>query len=113
MPKVPGHRQDLGVVGAALDDHVDLDGIEADLLRHLDALEHIGHRKIDIVHAPEGGVVQAIQAHGHALQASVFKGLRFFSQQRGVGGQRYVQRLSGRRLQLSQHFNQHFKVFTQ
>ena len=94
MAKVARHRNDFLVIGAALDDHVDLDRREADFLRRLNAPQYLGHRKVDIVHAPKSGVVQPVQAHGHALQAGVFQALRFFGEQRTVGGQRDVQRLA-------------------
>jgi hypothetical protein len=43
--EVPRHRQDLVVVGAALDHHVDLDRPQARGLRGVDAGQHLAHRK--------------------------------------------------------------------
>ena len=71
MPRaleVARHRQDFVLVGAALDDHVDLDRPQPRLARRIDAFEHIGDRKIHVVHAPEHRVVQAVQADRDALQ---------------------------------------------
>ena len=34
-------------------------------------LQHVGDRKVDVVHAPEHRVVQPVQAHRHALQPGV------------------------------------------
>jgi hypothetical protein len=42
----------------------------------LDARQHIGHRKIHIVHAAKHRVVQAIQAHGDAVQARILQSAR-------------------------------------
>ena len=51
--EVARHRQDLCVVGAALDDHVDLDRAEAGALGGVDAAQHVGDREVGVVHAPE------------------------------------------------------------
>src|SRR5688572_22446962 len=48
-----GHGQDIAVVGAALDHHVDLDRAQAFGRRGLDALDHLGDRVIRVVHRPE------------------------------------------------------------
>ena len=91
--EVPRHGQDLGVVGAALDDHVDLDRPEPGGAGGLDAGEHVGHREIDVVHAAEHRVVQAVEAHGHALQPGGLERGGLAHQQRAVGGERQVERL--------------------
>ena len=110
---MPGQWNDLTVVGAALDNHVDLDRRQADLVRDFDTLEHVKDRKINIVHAAKNVVVQGVKADRDTLQPGVFQHLRFFDQQRAVGGQGDVERPAGRCLQPGQHANQHFKVFAQ
>ena len=107
------HGQNFGVVGAALDDHVDLDGCQAHALRFFNALEHIGHRKVHVIHAPEHCVIEPVQADSDALQAGVFQTLGFFGQQRCVGCQRDVQGLTAGCLDFGQHPDQHFKVLAQ
>jgi hypothetical protein len=79
---VARQRHDLLVVGAALDHHVDLDRRQAHGMRGLDAGQHVGHREVDVVHAPEDGVVQRIQAHGHPLQPGVLQRLCLARQHR-------------------------------
>jgi hypothetical protein len=54
------------VVGAALDHHVELDRRQARGQRGVDAGQHVGDRKADVVHALEDGVVQRVQADGRA-----------------------------------------------
>jgi hypothetical protein len=70
--------------------------------RGVDALQHVGHRKVHVVHAPEDGVVQRVQADRDALQARVAQRLGLARQQRAVGGERDVQRLAVRRAQRGQ-----------
>eukprot|EP01038_Epipyxis_sp_PR26KG_P008326 gene8326-11267_t len=106
IAEVPGHRQDFLVVGAALHDHVHLDRPQPGLLRRLDAVEHVGHGEVHVVHAPEDGVVDAIEAHGDTLQAGVPKRLRFLAQKRPIGGEGQVQRQAIGRAQLAEHRNQ-------
>jgi hypothetical protein len=86
--KVLRHRDDLGVVDAALDDHIDLDRREAGRLGGVDALEHAGNRETDVVHAAEDRIVERIEAHGDALQAGGLECLRALRQQGAVGRQR-------------------------
>ena len=111
--KVPRHGQDLAVVGAALDHHVDLDGRQAGVLRGLDAGQHVGHREIDVVHATEHGVVQAVQADGHAVQPGFAQRARLARQQRGVGGERDVRLVTGRRAQRRQLPDQRLDALAQ
>ena len=59
--EVTRHRHDLAVVGAALDDHVDLDRSEAGSLRRVDAAQHGGDREVGVVHAPKDGVVERVE----------------------------------------------------
>ena len=111
--EMPGHRQDLVLIGAALDHHVDLDVFQPHGLRRLDAGQHIGDREIDVVHAPEHGVVQAVQADGDAVQPGVLQCLGLARQQRAIGGQRQVQRLAVRRAQRRQLGHQCLHLLTQ
>src|SRR4051812_36878673 len=64
-----GHLQDAVVIHAALHHHVDLDRLQAGRRRGLDALDHLRHRKVGIVHGAEGGVIQRVETHRDALQA--------------------------------------------
>ena len=91
LAEVARHRHDLAVVGAALDDHVDLDRPQTHPRGRLDAFEHVGHREVDVVHLAESGVVERVEAHGHALQAGVLERLRLAREQRAVGRQRQVE----------------------
>jgi hypothetical protein len=111
--EVARHRQDFVVVGAALDDHVDLDRAQARRLRRFNACQHIGHRKVHIVHAAKHRVVQPVQADRHALQACSLQGLRLARQQRAIGGEGDVQRRAVHRAQGGQLPDQHFDVFAQ
>jgi len=88
--EMPGHVDHLVVVGAALHDHVDLDGPEPRGRGRLDALEHLRHRKVDVVHAAERGLVERVEAHGHAVEARGLQRLRVRLQRRAVGGEREV-----------------------
>ena len=76
--------ENLVVVGATLDDHVDLDERPTAGVVSMPASTS-SHRKIHIVHAPEHGVVQAIQAHGHGPDR-VFEGMRPARRQQGAVG---------------------------
>ncbi len=60
-------------------------------VRGLDARQHIGHREVHIVHAAEDGVVQAVQAHGHAVRGPRLRVTGPCGQQGAVGGEREVQ----------------------
>ena len=68
-PEVPRHRQNFMRVGAAFDDHIDLDRAQPGSVRCLYALQHVGHRKVHIVHASKHRIVKSVQADCHALQA--------------------------------------------
>ena len=59
---------DRVLVDAALDHHVDLDRREARGGRGVDALEHLRHREVDVVHRAERRVVERVEAHGDALR---------------------------------------------
>ena len=73
----------------SLDDDVDLDG-QAGGRRRIDAIEHAGHRKVDVVHRAEDLVVERIEADRHARQAGGGERLRLPRQERAVGRQRQV-----------------------
>jgi hypothetical protein len=81
--------------------------------RGVDAVQHVGHREVDVVHAPEDGVVQRVQADRDALQAGVAQRLRLARQQRAVGGERDVQRLAVGRAQAASMGDQGFQVLAQ
>ncbi len=87
-------RDDVVVVQAALDHHIDLDRAEADLLGHVDRVQHLGHREVDVVHRAERLIVQRIQRDRDPLQACVIQGLGLDGQGGPVRGQRDVQRLA-------------------
>ena len=119
--EMPRHGQDFMVVGAAFDDHVDLQAT-AGFSRHmaqargnrgLYALEHVIDREINVVHAAKHGVVQAVQADRHPLQAGVLEGLCLACQQGAVGGECDVQRRAIGRSQSRQLRDQHFNVLAQ
>ena len=59
---------DVLVVDAALDDHVDLHRRQAGGRGVVDSLEHLGDREADVVHRPEGRVVEGVEADGDALR---------------------------------------------
>ena len=111
--KVARHGQNFVVVGAALDHHVHLDVRQPCGVRGLDARQHVGHRKVHIVHAAKHRIVQSVQAHGHAVQPGFFERARLARQQRAVGGEGEVRRLAIHRAQLCQLGNQLFDVLAQ
>ena len=111
--EMPRHRQDLVVVRATFDDHVDLDVLEADLAGGLDAGEHLGDRKVHVVHAAEDRVVQTIQTHRHAREPGIAQRLRLAGEQRAVGGEREVGHLAVERAQVGELNNELFDVLAQ
>src|SRR5699024_12828926 len=44
--EVPDHIEDVDVVFAALDHHIDLDGTQTLLLGSVDTMQHLGHREM-------------------------------------------------------------------
>jgi hypothetical protein len=90
-----GHCEDIGVVGAALHYHVDLDRAEALGRRRLDALDDLGHREIRVIHRLEDGLVERIQAHGDAPQARLLERPCLPREQRAVRGERDLRRQLG------------------
>ncbi len=79
--EVAGQVEHGVLVHAAADDRVELHGPQADRLRRRDAVEHPLHGHPSVVHAHEGLVVERVEAHGHALEASIRKGLRHAREQ--------------------------------
>jgi hypothetical protein len=57
----------------------------------------LADREVDVVHAPEGGVVQRVQADRHPLEPGGAQRACLLRQQRAVGGQRQVDRRRQRR----------------
>jgi hypothetical protein len=88
--ETPRHGQDFLIVEAALDDHVDLDRAESGGFGGLDALQHIGNRHIHVVHGPEDGVVEGVEADGDALEAGGLEGRGLLGQQHAVGGEGHL-----------------------
>ena len=82
-------------------------------MRGIETVQYVGDREVDVVHALEGGVVERVERYRHAVQASVFQRLRFFREQRAVGGQREVERFAAWSAQFREHADQPFKVFAQ
>ena len=78
-----------------------------------DPFQHIGDREIDIVHALEHGIIQAVQADRHAFQSGVFQGLRLARQQRTVGRQRQIKRIALGGAQFGELCDQHFQILAQ
>jgi len=79
--------------------------VQARVVRSVDALQHIGHWKIDVVHGAEDSFIERIQRDGDALQACGLERLGFPGQQRGVGGEGQIQWLAVMRLEDSQHLD--------
>ena len=111
--EVACHGDDLRIVRAALDDHVDFDRPQANTQRGVDAGEHVGDRKVGVVHAPKNRVVECVEADGDALQAGILQGLGLARQHRAVGRQGQVEHVAIRGAQRRQHRDQHFEVFAQ
>ena len=107
------HRDDLVVVGAALDDHVDLDRPEPYALGHLDAAQHLGDREVGVVHAAEDRVVECVETDGDALQPGVLQRLRLLRKHRRVGRQRDVERLACWRREGAEHLDQDLQILAQ
>ena len=87
MAEVARQRQDLVIVGAALDHAIHLDRRQARGGRGGDAVEHVAHGVIDVVHALESGVVDAVEADRDPVEAGILECPRLLRQQRAVGGQ--------------------------
>jgi len=110
---MPRHRQDLAVVRAALDDHIDLDRRESGRLGGCDAVEDGAGGKVGVVHALEQCIVERVEANGDAGQAGRFQVVCFARKQRAVGGQREVERPSIGRRQGSESLDELLDAFAQ
>ena len=82
----PRHRNDVLPVDAFLDHHVNLDGRKARVVRDVDALQHNGHWKIDVVRRAEYSFIERIERDADAPQTRGLERPGFPGQQRGVGG---------------------------
>ncbi len=71
--EVPRHRDDVLVVLSSLDHHVDLDRPEPDLVGNLDCLQHLGQRKVHIVHSAEGRIVERVHRDRNPLESGIFE----------------------------------------
>ena len=85
--EVACHVDDAVVVDAALHHHVDLYRREADTSGFFDAIQYLGDREVHVVHGAENGVVERIQADGHAGEPGILQRLRLRGQRRTVGGE--------------------------
>ena len=101
------------VVGAALDDHVDLDVLQPGSLCGLNAGKHVGDRKVHIVHAAKHRIVEPVQAHGHTLEPRLLEAARLARQQRAIGGEGKVGRRAVHGAQRGQLRNQRLDVAAQ
>ncbi len=100
------HGQNLVVVHTALHHHVHLHRMQSGGLRRGDAFQHGLHRKVHIVHAAEDGVVNGVQAHGHAVQTGPRQCFGLAREDGGVGGHGQFHRLAVRRADGGEHGHQ-------
>ena len=77
------------IVLATLDDGVDLDG-EAGGARSFDAVQHDAELAATAVHLSEDLLVEAVEAHGDALQPGLLERRRVLGETRAVGRDRQV-----------------------
>jgi diadenosine tetraphosphate (Ap4A) HIT family hydrolase len=77
--EMAGHGDDLVVVEAALDDHVDLERREAGGLGGGDAGQHVGDRHVHVVHGAEGGVVEGVEADGDPASPAALRAAAFWA----------------------------------
>ncbi|MNT27054.1 hypothetical protein D3C72_1626660 [compost metagenome] len=101
------------VIDAALDHHIHLDIGKTHGLRLFNALQHGGDREVHVVHAAKERIVQAVEAHGQALQACVLQGPGLAREDGAIGRQGQVHRLALGRGERSQLLDQRFQVFAQ
>ena len=110
VEKVPGHGDNLVVVHALLNHHVDLDRGQPHPQGCIDAVQHLAHGDLAVAHAAKGGVIQRVQADGDALKAGVLQGLNPGPQQGAVGGERQLGRGAFCRAQRCQPGNEVIEV---
>ena len=89
--EVPRQVDQRVVVDAAAHDGVDLDRRQAGRRRRVDAGQHLRDGRLGVVHGPEDGVVDAVQADGDAVEPRRREVRRLRRQQRAVGRQRDLQ----------------------
>src|SRR4029453_13080263 len=90
LVRVAGQVDQPVVVDAALDDGVQLDGVEAGRDGGVDAVQPPPQRHASVVHGGGNGLVEGVQRNGAPPQARRAQGAGLASQQRAVGGQRQV-----------------------
>ena len=89
--EAPRHRQDLVLIDAALDHHVDLHRCEPGLRRRFDPGENLRHRKIDVVHRPEHLIVERIETYRDPAEPGALQGGSLGRQRGAIGGQRQIE----------------------
>ena len=99
--EVARQLDDRIVVDTTLHHRVDLDRPHAGCLGGGDALQHLRHGEVGVVHPAEGRVVDRIEAHGDTLHAGLGQLRGVLGQQRPVGGQRQLDAVD-----LRQHRNE-------
>lgn len=75
--EVSRHRDDVRVIDAAFDDHVDFYWCEACGGGFVDGFEHARDGIVGVVHGAEGDVVERVEADGDAVEACGFEGAGF------------------------------------
>ena len=78
------HLDDAFVVLAAFDDHVDLDRAESRVRGSIDRVEDTGDGEIDVVHAPEHGVIERVETDRDAIESRLAKRDCFLARQQGA-----------------------------
>ncbi len=79
----------------------------------VDAGQHVGYRKVGIVHAPEDRISQRIERYRDAAQARGTQRARLAREYRTVGGERQIKRRAIRGPDLRQHFDQGLEILAQ
>ena len=88
--KTLDQRQHVVFVDATLDHTVELDALEARILRRLDAGQHISQFAATTAQGREALRIEAVEADGQSMQAGFAKRTRLPCQQAGVGGNRQI-----------------------
>ena len=84
---MPRHVDDATFVHSALHHHVDLDRCEPRGRRRVDAVEHLRHRKVGIVHCAKRGVVERVEAYRDAREPGIAQAARLLRKEGAVGGE--------------------------
>ncbi len=95
--EVAGDVDHLVIVDPPFHHHVDLHGTQSGRRRRLDAVEDPGHRKPDVVHGLERGIVEGVEADGDAMQSRLGEARRLALEERPVGGHGEIGDLGDRR----------------